>query len=73
LRSSSPSLAGADFAICPDNSAHLAWAEVQAGTPIPWLHIARVVGEEAARRGFRRIGVLGTRYTMWGRSPRLFK
>jgi len=58
--------AGADFAICPDNSAHLAWDHVQAATPIPWLHIARVVGEEAARRGFRRVGILGTRYTMAG-------
>jgi aspartate racemase len=58
--------AGADFAICPDNSAHLAWDEVQAATPIPWLHIARVVGEEAVRRGFRRVGILGTRYTMAG-------
>jgi aspartate racemase len=58
--------AGADFAVCPDNSAHLAWAEVQAATPLPWLHIARVVGEEAARRGVRRVGVLGTRYTMGG-------
>jgi aspartate racemase len=28
---------------------------------------ASVVGEEAARRGFRRVGVLGTRYTMAGR------
>jgi aspartate racemase len=58
--------AGADFLICPDNSAHLAWDHVQAATPLPWLHIARVVGEEAARRGFRRVGVLGTRYTMAG-------
>lgn len=58
--------AGADFAICPDNSAHLAWDHVQKETPIPWLHIARVVGEEAARSGFRRVGVLGTRYTMAG-------
>ena len=58
--------AGADFAICPDNSAHLAWEHVQAATPLPWLHIARVLGEEAARRGFRRVGVLGTRYTMGG-------
>lgn len=58
--------AGADFAICPDNSAHLAWEHVQRETPIPWLHIAGVVGEEAARRGFRRVGVLGTRYTMAG-------
>jgi aspartate racemase len=58
--------AGADFAICPDNSAHLAWDHVQKETPIPWLHIARVVGDEAARRGFKRVGVLGTRYTMTG-------
>lgn len=61
--------AGADFAICPDNSAHVAWDHVQAETPIPWLHIARVVGEEAARRGFRRVGILGTRYTMGGGAP----
>jgi aspartate racemase len=61
--------AGADFAICPDNSAHLAWDHVQAGTPIPWLHIARVVGEEAARCGFRRVGILGTRFTMGGGAP----
>ena len=61
--------AGADFAICPDNSAHVAWDHVQAGTPIPWLHIAPVVGEEARRRGFRRVGILGTRFTMGGGAP----
>lgn len=60
------SKAGADFAVCPDNSAHLGWEHVQAATPIPWLHIAVVVGAEAKRRGFRRVGVLGTRYTMSG-------
>jgi aspartate racemase len=58
--------AGADFAICPDNSAHLAWDDVQAATPIPWLHIAREVGTEAQRRGYRRVGLLGTRFTMDG-------
>src|SRR5262245_37347803 len=58
--------AGADFAICPDNSAHLAWEPLQAATPIPWLHIARVLAEEASRRGYRRVGILGTRYTMAG-------
>src|SRR6266496_6803446 len=42
--------AGADFAICPDNSAHLAWDYVQEATPLPWLHIAEVLGEEAAKR-----------------------
>jgi aspartate racemase len=58
--------AGADFAICPDNSAHLAWDHVQAKTPIPWLHIADALGDEAVRRGFLRVGILGTRYTMAG-------
>jgi aspartate racemase len=61
--------AGADFAICPDNSAHLAGDHVQAETPIPWLHIARVVADEARCRGFRRLGVLGTRYTMGEGAP----
>lgn len=58
--------AGAAFAICPDNSAHRAWDFLQAETPIPWLHIARVAAEEALRRGFRKVGILGTRFTMSG-------
>ncbi len=58
--------AGADFAICPDNSAHRAWDEVQAETPIPWLHIVREVGAEAQRLGSRRLGLLGTRFVMAG-------
>ena len=58
--------AGAVFAICPDNSAHIAWAEVQAATPIPWLHIAEVTAAAARRLGATRVGVLGTRFTMGG-------
>ena len=58
--------AGADFAICPDNSAHVAFEPLEAESPIPWLHIARVLAAEAERHGFRRIGILGTRFTMNG-------
>jgi aspartate racemase len=58
--------AGADFAICPDNSAHLAWPHLRDISPIPWLHIVEVVGAEARARGVRRVGVLGTRFTMGG-------
>jgi aspartate racemase len=58
--------AGADLALCPDNSAHVAWAHLEPASPIPWLHIARVVADEAARCGHRRVGVLGTRFTMGG-------
>ncbi len=39
---------------------------MQRETPIPWLHIAHVVAEEAAARGYRRLGLLGTRFTMGG-------
>jgi aspartate racemase len=58
--------AGAEVALCPDNSAHVAWRHVEPASPIPWLHIARVVADEAVRRGARHVGVLGTRFTMGG-------
>jgi aspartate racemase len=58
--------AGADFAICPDNTAHVAWNDVQLESPIPWLHIAGELGAVADACGYRRVGVLGTRFTMGG-------
>lgn len=51
---------GADFLICPDNTIHQAMHLVRPLSPRPWLHIAEVVADEAARRGMRRVGVLGT-------------
>jgi len=53
---------GADFLICPDNTMHRAFPHLLPRSPLPWLHIAEVVAEEAARRGFKRIGLLGTRW-----------
>jgi aspartate racemase len=53
---------GADFLICPDNTIHQALPMIEARSPVPWLHIAEVVAEEAQRRGFRRIGLTGTRW-----------
>lgn len=58
--------AGAQLAICPDNSAHLAFAHVIAGSPIPWLHIADEVAKAAVRAGYRHAALLGTRFTMSG-------
>jgi aspartate racemase len=54
--------AGADFLICPDNTIHQALAYIEKASPRPWLHIAEVVAGEAAARGFRRIGITGTRW-----------
>ena len=53
---------GADFLICPDNSIHSAFGLVEPNSPRPWLHIAAVVAEEAVSRGFRRVGLTGTRW-----------
>jgi aspartate racemase len=53
---------GADFLICPDNTIHQVFDQVAPRSPKPWLHIADVVADEAARRGFTRIGILGTRW-----------
>ena len=54
--------AGADFLVCPDNTIHHALAYVEGQLPLPWLHIADVVAAQASDRGFRRLGLTGTRY-----------
>lgn len=53
---------GADFLICPDNTIHQALPYVVPRSPLPWLHIAETVASEAAARGFKRIGITGTRW-----------
>lgn len=58
--------AGAELLICPDNTLHQALDLVRGRAPAPWLHIAEEVAAVAAARGFRRLGVLGTRYLMEG-------
>jgi aspartate racemase len=56
--------AGAEFFICPDNTAHLALERPGPDLALPGLHIAEVVAGQAASEGRARVGVLGTRYTM---------
>src|SRR5919109_396095 len=53
---------GADFLICPDNTIHQALPYVEHRSPLRWLHIAEIVAEEAAERGFRRLGLIGTHW-----------
>jgi aspartate racemase len=55
--------AGADFAICPDNTIHEGIDLVREKFSIPFLHIAEVVAAEARRLGMKRVLILGTRYT----------
>jgi aspartate racemase len=53
---------GADFLICPDNTIHQALPHVLPRSPLPWLHIAEVAAEEAVARGFRKVGITGTKW-----------
>src|SRR5262245_39460430 len=58
--------AGASFFACPDNSAHLALEQPGQPMPLPGLHIGTEVADCAAREQRRRVGILGTRFTMEG-------
>ncbi|MFI5360760.1 MAG: aspartate/glutamate racemase family protein [Elusimicrobiota bacterium] len=68
MLSSSMKLArlGVDFLITPDNTIHQALDLFRAQSPLPWLHIAEVVAEEAKRLGVKRVALLGTKYLMEG-------
>lgn len=58
--------AGAEILICPDNTIHQGLDLVRERSPVPWIHIAEEVTREARGRGFRRVGILGTRFLMEG-------
>ena len=58
--------AGADFLISPDNTIHHAFDLVASRSPLPWLHIVDEVAAVAKARGFRKLAVTGTKYTMEG-------
>lgn len=57
-------LGGADFIVICTNTMHKMADEVAASVSIPLLHIADATAEQIVARGFKRIGLLGTRFTM---------
>lgn len=57
---------GAEVAICPDNTFHQAFQQAAEASPIPWLHIAKVVVEEAKAKGYEKIGITGTAFLTAG-------
>lgn len=58
--------AGADFFACPDNTAHIALESPGEPFPIACLHIGEVVADRALLDGRRKVGILGTKWTMTG-------
>lgn len=58
--------AGADFIVIGTNTMHRLYDQVQAGVKIPVVHIADPTAEALKSAGVRRVGLLGTMYTMTG-------
>ncbi len=57
---------GADFFICPDNTAHIILEKIIDELPIPGLNIADVVCHEIIKNGWQKVALLGTKWTMIG-------
>jgi aspartate racemase len=58
--------AGADFAAMAANTPHVVFDDLVARSAIPLVSIVEACAEEARRRRLRRLGLLGTRFTMEG-------
>lgn len=58
--------AGADFALLASNTPHRFIKELEASSSIPLLNIAEATAERAETRGFEKVALLGTKYTMEG-------
>ena len=58
--------ADCDFFVCADNTAHVALESPGPPLPLPGLHIAELVAQQAKADGRRRVGLLGTKWTMTG-------
>jgi aspartate racemase len=58
------SRAGCDFAALAANTPHIVYDALARQSPLPLLSIVEVCAEEARQRGYQRVGLLGTGFTM---------
>ncbi|WP_029038441.1 aspartate/glutamate racemase family protein [Salinimicrobium xinjiangense] len=59
-------IAGANAIVICANTPHLVYDHVKDKISIPILHIADAIGVEASGKGFKKLGLLGTKPTMEG-------
>ena len=59
--------AGADFGLIAANTPHVVFDEVRRQSPIPLISIVEATCNAAEARGFKRLGLFGTRFTIEGR------
>lgn len=56
--------AGAEFAVIGSNTPHIVFDEVSSKSPIPMLSIIEETCKNAKKRGYKKLGLLGTKFTM---------
>ncbi|MFW5912101.1 MAG: aspartate/glutamate racemase family protein [Candidatus Hadarchaeota archaeon] len=56
--------AGANFGLIASNTPHKFFDEVKSRSPIPLISIIEATAEVAEAENYRRMGILGTKYTM---------
>jgi aspartate racemase len=56
--------AGAEFAVIGSNTPHIVFDKVSSRSPIPMLSIIEETRKNAQKRGLKKLGLLGTRFTM---------
>ena len=56
--------AGAEFAVIGSNTPHIVFKEVISRSPIPMLSIIEETRNKAENLGFKKLGLMGTRFTM---------
>jgi aspartate racemase len=59
-------LAGAHFFLLACNTVHIAARQVEGSVDLPFLHIVDATAETALAQGHSTVGLLGSRYTMYG-------
>src|SRR5262245_13399768 len=58
--------AGADFFLIACNTVHTADQHIESAVDLPCIHIVDPTAQQVIDRGFRTVGLLGSRYTMTG-------
>jgi aspartate racemase len=58
--------AGADFGLFASNTPHLVFEDIRQRSPIPLVSIVEAACEAALALGLKKVGLLGTRFTMQG-------
>jgi aspartate racemase len=65
--------AGAQIAILASNTPHLVFEEIQRDSPLPLVSIVEAAMETASELGLKKLGLIGTKFTMnGGFYPRVF-